>query len=115
MKKVYIANIPYSVTEDSLEALFAQCGRIESVNLIKDRETGRLRGFGFIEFDSEANAQAALKFDGHELDGRPLKVKIAEERRGGGRDGGRDGRDNNRRGGHSNRGAYNGGGDRDRW
>lgn len=98
MKKVYVANIPYSTTEQDLEQLFCECGEVLNVNLITDRDTGRPRGFGFIEFGTEDNAQAAVsKFNGHEMDGRPLTVKIAEERRGG--NGG--GRGGQRRGAHS--------------
>ncbi len=110
MKKIYVANIPFSSSESELEQLFSDCGEILSVNLITDRETGRLRGFGFIEFATEDGAQAALKFDGYELDGRALKVKIAEERRGGA--GGRGGRgDRGGNGGNRNR-SHSGA---DRW
>jgi len=91
MNKIYIGNLPYTVTEDSLEALFSQYGKVEEVILIKDRETRRLKGFGFIVFSTDNEANAALAMNGQELEGRALKVNIAQEREktGGRSEGGR--------------------------
>ena len=84
-QKLYVGNLPFSVTSDNLQALFAQHGEVHSVNLITDRDTGRPRGFGFIEME---NAQAAIDaLNGQEFEGRALNVNVARERRGG--DGGR--------------------------
>jgi RNA recognition motif-containing protein len=84
-QKLYVGNLPYSVTSDELQALFSQHGEVESVNVITDRETGRARGFAFVEMQ---NAQAAIDaLNGQELGGRALNVNIARDRqdRGGGR------------------------------
>lgn len=80
-QKLYVGNLPFSVTSDAVEELFSQHGEVHSVNLLTDRETGRPRGFGFVEME---NAQAAIDaLDGHQLDGRALKVNVARERQGG--------------------------------
>lgn len=93
MKKIYVGNLPFSATEAELRELFGQYGAVESVNLITDRETGRPRGFGFVEMgDAEADA-AISALDGQEFGGRTLRVNVARERtgsRGGGRDRDRD-------------------------
>ena len=75
MKKVYVGNLPYRITEEELSAHF------KDIILIKDRETGRSKGFGFVEFESEDQAEAATKLDGQECGGRPLKISIAKERK----------------------------------
>jgi len=80
MNKIYIGNLPYNVTEQDVEDTFAQFGTIEDVVLIKDRATGRPKGFGFITFGSDKEAQEALKMDGQDFHGRPVKVNIAKER-----------------------------------
>ena len=81
MKKIYVGNLPYSATEDQLRALFTEHGPVESINVITDRETGRIRGFGFVEMPTE-NADAAIKaLNGHSLDGRSLRVDEARPRR----------------------------------
>jgi RNA recognition motif-containing protein len=90
-KKLYVGNLPFSMTEESLRDLFEQHGQTQSVNVITDRETGRSRGFGFVEFETQESAQAALAaLDGKEIEGRPLRVNEAHERqsRGGGGGGG---------------------------
>ena len=99
-QKLYVGNLPFSTNEDAIRNLFAQYGTVHSVQLISDRETGRFRGFGFVEMDNADEAIRAL--NGSDLGGRPLKVNEArarEERpprydRGGGGDrsggGGRD-------------------------
>jgi RNA recognition motif-containing protein len=84
-KKIYVGNLPFSATEDELHEMFSQYGQVESVKLITDRETGRPRGFGFVEMgDGASEAIAAL--NDKELGGRNLKVNEAKPRedRGGG-------------------------------
>lgn len=87
---LYIGNLSFETTNTDLEGLFAQAGTVASVNIIMDRDTGRSRGFGFVEMGSSTEAQAAIEqFDGYELQGRSLKVNEAkprESRSGGGRD-----------------------------
>ena len=81
MKNIYVGNLPFSATEAAVKGLFEEYGPVNSVNLITDRDTGRLRGFGFVEMEDEANAASAIKaLDGQEFDGRPLKVNEARER-----------------------------------
>ena len=88
MKKIYVGNLPFSATEDEVRDLFAQHGTVTSVNLITDRDTGRPRGFGFVEMEDIGEAVSAL--DGAMLGGRNLKVNEARPRedRGGGGGGG---------------------------
>ena len=75
MTKLYVGNLPFSATDDAVRALFAKHGTVEKVALITDRETGRPRGFGFVEMATEAQAAEAIKlFDGKQLDGRSLTV-----------------------------------------
>ena len=88
-KKLYVGNLPFDTTEADLRGLFEQHGAVQSVNVISDRETGRSRGFGFVEYedaDSAEKAQRAL--DGHDFGGRSLRVNEAHERSGGGGGGG---------------------------
>ena len=86
--RLYVGNLPYSTTEDDLRAAFEGDGRsVREVALISDRETGRPKGFAFVEMGSDADAQAAItEFDGKDFDGRTIKVNEARERqpRGGG-------------------------------
>ncbi len=93
MKKIYVGNLPFSATEQQLRELFEKHGTVQSVALINDRETGRPRGFGFVEI-SDNGLDAAIKaLNGFELDGRALKVNEAENKpRGGGGGGGGGGR-----------------------
>ena len=85
MKKIYVGNLPYSATENEVKELFGEFGAIESVNLITDRDTGRPRGFGFVEMGSSEDAdQAIQELNGQEMDGRQLTVNEARERSGGG-------------------------------
>ena len=73
--KVYVGNLAYSVGEKDLEDLFAQHGKVESVKVIMDRDTGRSKGFAFVEFANSEDAQTAMKaLDGTDLQGRALKV-----------------------------------------
>jgi RNA recognition motif-containing protein len=105
--RLYVGNLPFSATEDSLREMFAQAGQVESTKIITDRDTGRSKGFGFVEMATDQEASEAIKqFNGHQLDGRALTVNEARPmapREGGGGGGGR--------GGH--RGG--GGGGRQRW
>jgi RNA recognition motif-containing protein len=88
MKKIYVGNLPFSATEDELRDLFSQHGSVESVSLINDRETGRPRGFGFVEMPDEA-AQAAIRaLDGTDMGGRTLRINEARPRTEGGGGGG---------------------------
>jgi len=88
--RIYVGNLSFQSTEADIEACFAAYGTVKSVDVIMDRETGRPRGFAFIEMGTDAEAQAAVEaLDGHELDGRALKVNIARPRESrGGRGGG---------------------------
>jgi RNA recognition motif-containing protein len=89
---IYVGNLSYQVTQDALTAVFAEYGDVKRVQLPTDRETGRLRGFGFVEMESDAQEQAAIEaLDGAEWMGRDLKVNKAkpkEDRGGGGSFGG---------------------------
>ena len=90
-KKLYVGNLPYQTTEGDLEQLFGEMGAVDSVRIITDRETGRNRGFGFIEMNSDEDADKAIeKFNQYELEGRALTVNEARPRedRGGGGGGG---------------------------
>lgn len=88
MTKIYVGNLPFSADEGQVRSLFEQHGTVESVALINDRETGRPRGFGFVEMP-RADAQRAIQaLNGKEMGGRPLRVNEAQERTGGGGGGG---------------------------
>ena len=99
-RKLYVGNLPYSATEESLSEKLAEFGRVESINLIIDRDTGRSKGFGFVEMATDAEAQAVISgLDGVDYDGRPMKVNEAKPQQkrtggggGGGGGGGRGGR-----------------------
>jgi RNA recognition motif-containing protein len=86
-KKLYVGNMPYSTTEDQIRTLFAQVGEVTEVTLITDRETGRPKGFGFVEMATEEGGKEAIKrFNGHAMGERTLTVNEArprEERSGG--------------------------------
>ncbi len=87
-KRLYVGNLPFSCTDEELRAAFEAHGTVESANVIVDRETGRSRGFGFVEMD-DASADTAMRaLDGQEMGGRPLRVNEANERRPGGGGGG---------------------------
>lgn len=102
MKKIYVGNLPYTSTDEDVRAMFSAHGTVLSVNLITDRETGRPRGFGFVEMEDDEAAAAISALDGTNYGGRNLRVNEARPRgdrpRGGGGGGGRD------------RGGYGGGG-----
>ncbi len=85
--KLYVGNISFNISEQDLEDYFGEIGTVESANVITDRDTGRSRGFGFVEMSSQEEGQKAIsELDGKELDGRELKVNEAKprENRGGG-------------------------------
>ena len=114
--KLYVGNLSFRVTSEDLQEYFGAAGAVESANVVYDRETGRSRGFGFVEMASDDDATAAIsQFNGAEYDGRNMVVNEArprEERSGGG--GYRAGRGGGDRGGYSgDRGGYGGG--EERW
>src|SRR5436190_3504744 len=109
-RKLYVGNLAYSVTDSSLEQLFAAHGSVQSAQVIMDRDTGRSKGFGFVEMGSDQEAQAAIQaMNGKEIDGRALTVNEARPKEGGGGRGG-SGRGGPRGGGGG--GGYGGGGGR---
>jgi len=87
-KKIYVGNLPFSSTEDELRGLFARHGSVDSVSVVMDRDTGRPRGFAFVEMSEPSAAADAIRaLDGSQLGGRALRVNEAQDRRQGG-DGG---------------------------
>ena len=89
MTKLYVGNLPFTATEESVRALFAPHGSVEKVSLITDRDSGRPRGFGFVEMSNADASRAMQALDGKEFGGRTLKVNEAQDRdRSGGRPGG---------------------------
>jgi cold-inducible RNA-binding protein len=79
--KLYVGNLSFDTSSTELRTMFAQTGKVETVNLIEDRETGRSRGFGFIEMSTNEEGAAAIqKFNGQEVGGRALKVNEAKQR-----------------------------------
>ena len=103
-RKLYVGNLPYSATEETLRETFSQCGSVDSVNMITDRDTGQSKGFGFVEMSRDSEAQKAIQdLNGSTLDGREIKVNEAKPKapRGG-------------RGGGGHRGGGHGGGG-NRW
>lgn len=90
-RKLYVGNLPYSVTEQTLRETFGQCGTVDSVTMITDRDTGRSKGFGFVEMSSDSEAQKAIQeLNGSTLEDRQIKVNEAKPKapRGGRSDGG---------------------------
>ena len=78
--KLYVGNLPWSMTDGALETLFAECGPVTSAKVVSDRETGRSRGFGFVEMD-RADAQKAMsKLNGFQIESRALKVNEANDK-----------------------------------
>jgi RNA recognition motif-containing protein len=124
--KLYVGNLAFQTSSEDLQQLFAQAGTVESASVIEDRDTGRSRGFGFVEMASKEEGDAAIaQFNGKEFNGRNLTVNEARPRedrgnrgggggRGGGYGGGRGGGYGGNRGGGGGRGGYGGGGGRDR-
>jgi RNA recognition motif-containing protein len=80
LKRIYVGNLPWSATEDDLRNLFSSYGTVHSVSIITDRETGRSRGFAFVEMDDAEAERAIQETDGRDMGGRPLRVNEARER-----------------------------------
>lgn len=80
MKRIYVGNLPWSASEDDLRNLFSTHGTVHSVSIITDRETGRSRGFAFVEMDDAEAQRAIQETDGRDMGGRPLRVNEARER-----------------------------------
>lgn len=129
-RKLYVGNLPFSVTESTINDMFAPHGTVESANLITDRDTGRSKGFGFVEMSTDEEAQNAInELNGKEIDGRALTVNEARPKAprsggggggggyggGGGRGGGRGGGGYGGGGRGGGRGGGGGGGRRDRY
>lgn len=94
---IYVSNINYDTQEESFNALFSQYGEVSSARIITDRETGRSRGFGFVEMSNDEEGQAAIDaLNGTEFEGKTLNVSVARERS-----------ERNNRGGYGSRGGYN--------
>jgi RNA recognition motif-containing protein len=114
--KLYVGNLAFQTSSEDLEQLFSQAGTVESASVVEDRETGRSRGFGFVEMASNEDGQKAIEqFNGKEVNGRNLNVNEARPREDrGGRGGGGGGRGGfgggGRGGGGGGRGGYGGGG-----
>jgi RNA recognition motif-containing protein len=107
-KKLYVGNLPYSVTDSSLEQMFSAHGTVQSAQVIMDRDTGRSKGFGFVEMGSDQEAQAAIQaLNGADQGGRSLTVNEARPKTDGGGRGGGGGYGG---GGGGGRGGYGGGG-----
>ena len=80
MTKLYVGNLPFTVTEEAVRNLFAPHGTVEKISLINDRETGRPRGFGFVEMSHSDASRAMQALNGQDLEGRALKINEAQER-----------------------------------
>src|SRR5687767_5695600 len=110
--KLYVGNMSYATTEAQIRELFTQAGEVTSVSMIMDRDTGRPKGFGFVEMSTEDGSREAIKrFNGYSMDDRALTVNEArprEERSGGSFGGGNGGYGNNRSSNSSSRGSYSG-------
>jgi RNA recognition motif-containing protein len=99
--KLYVGNLAFQTSSGELQELFAQAGTVESANIVEDRDTGRSRGFGFVEMSSKEEGQAAIsQFNGKEVNGRALTVNEARPR------------EDRKPGGGGNRGGFGGGGNR---
>ena len=80
-KKLYVGNLPYQISEGELEGRFAEFGSVKSARIITDHDTGRSKGFGFVEMDNEEEAQGCIEnLDGKDFQGRNLRVSVARER-----------------------------------
>jgi len=102
-KKLYVGNLPFSISDDSLQQFFSGAGNVESVKIITDTHSGRSKGFGFVEMSTEEEAQKAIEMlDGKELEGRVIKISEARPQTSGPRHGGG--------GGGGGRGGFGGGG-----
>lgn len=97
--RIFVGNLSYQTTEDQLTDLFSEVGQVESATIVTDRDTGRSRGFAFVEMEADAGARAIERFNGHELNGRTINVNEARPRP-------------ERSSGGGGRGGYGGGGGR---
>ncbi len=79
--KLYVGNLPWSTDSEALRVAFEAFGEIEEAKVITDRETGRSRGFGFVTYVNDDDAEKSLELDGSEMDGRPIRVSFARERK----------------------------------
>lgn len=120
--KLYVGNLSFQTSDEELQQLFAQAGTVESASIVEDRDTGRSRGFGFVEMSTKEEGEAAIaQFNGKEINGRSLTVNEARPREnrgggGGGRGGFGGGRGGNRGGGGGrNSGGFGGGNREPRW
>lgn len=114
-KKLYVGNLPYTVTDSDLHRIFSAHGTVESAQVINDRDSGRSKGFGFVEMSSNEEAQAAIAaLNGQQQDGRALTVNEAKPKTSSGGGGGRGGYGGGGRSG-GGRGGYGGGGGRGGW
>jgi RNA recognition motif-containing protein len=112
--KLYVGNLSFQTTSQDLTALFAQAGSVQSASVVEDRDTGRSRGFAFVEMSTEDEATSAIaQFNGKEISGRALKVNEAKPREN--RGGGSHGFSNNRGGFGGNNGGNNGRRSEPRW
>jgi RNA recognition motif-containing protein len=112
--KLYVGNLSFDTSNEDLQQLFAKAGTVESASIVEDRETGRSRGFGFVEMATKEEGAAAIQqFNGKEMGGRALNVNEAKPREDRGGGGGRGGFGGGRNGGGGGgRGGYGGGGSR---
>jgi len=102
--KLYVGNLSFQTSSEDLQQLFAQAGTVESASVVEDRDTGRSRGFGFVEMSSEEEGESAIsQFNGKEVSGRALNVNQAKPREDRGGGGGRGGYGGNNRNGGGNR------------
>jgi RNA recognition motif-containing protein len=115
--KLYVGNLAFATSSQDLQELFAQAGTVESASVVEDRDTGRSRGFGFVEMSSKEEGESAIaQFNGKEVNGRALNVNEAKPRENRGGGGGRGGYGGSRggyggnRSGGGGRGGYGGGG-----
>jgi len=119
--QLFVGNLAFSTTKEELEAVFSKFGQVVQVNIPIDRETNRVRGFAFVTFETQAQAEAALVLDGTDLNGRAIRVNVAQEKKGGTGGGGRGGRSGGGQGGggggrsRSGQGGGGGGGRDSGW
>ena len=98
--QLFVGNLAFSTTKEELEAAFSTYGAVTEVKIPIDRDTGRVRGFAFVTFETQQAAEKALALDGSELNGRPIRVNVAQEKKAGGTGGGRGGRSGGHGGGN---------------